>query len=226
MMLGLSLQLELERLQVWWMLGLIAVQTFLHTGLFITAHDAMHGSVYPRNRGVNDAIGAVATTLYALFSYRTLHEKHWEHHREPGTDEDPDFHDHQSFWRWYGHFVWEYIGWAQILGMAAVYNIAHHLLGIPVWNLNVFWVLPACLSTLQLFYFGTFLPHRTPEGNEDFSDEHRSRSNDFHPVLSFLSCYHFGYHWEHHEHPGCPWWRLPEVRREQTIDGPPEGSAG
>ncbi|MBD3338449.1 MAG: beta-carotene ketolase, partial [Candidatus Lokiarchaeota archaeon] len=23
---------------------------------------------------------------------------------------------------------------------------------------------------------------------------------------------HFGYHWEHHEYPNIPWWRLPAVR--------------
>lgn len=28
--------------------------------------------------------------------------------------------------------------------------------------------------------------------------------------LSFLTCYYFGYHLEHHLYPNVPWWRLPE----------------
>jgi beta-carotene ketolase (CrtW type) len=23
-----------------------------------------------------------------------------------------------------------------------------------------------------------------------------------------MSCWFFGYHWEHHEHPRLPWWQL------------------
>ncbi len=192
----------------------ILVQTFLYTGLFITAHDAMHGTVAPANRRFNDAVGTVAVRLYALFSYKKLHAKHWEHHRHPASDDDPDFHDgeHPGIGRWYVTFVRNYVGWAQIVGMAVVYNVLHHLLGVSLLRLDLFWVLPALLSTVQLFYFGTYLPHR--EREEGYRDAHRARSNAYAPWLSFLTCYHFGYHWEHHEKPGVPWWRLPKVRRE------------
>lgn len=57
----------------------ILYQTFLYTGLFITAHDAMHGSVCPTYPRVNNIIGAIAVGLYALFSYRKLLKKHSEH---------------------------------------------------------------------------------------------------------------------------------------------------
>ena len=42
-------------------------QTFLYTGLFITAHDAMHNSVFPANRKINNAIGTFVVFVYALF---------------------------------------------------------------------------------------------------------------------------------------------------------------
>lgn len=61
-------------------LGMLC-QTFLYTGLFITAHDAMHGSVCPTHPRINNVIGAIAVRLYALFSYRKLVKKHSEHPR-------------------------------------------------------------------------------------------------------------------------------------------------
>ncbi|MDT8325299.1 MAG: fatty acid desaturase, partial [Bacteroidota bacterium] len=43
------------------------------------------------------------------------------------------------------------------------------------------------------------------------------RSNDYGVLFSFLTCYHFGYHEEHHTRPGVPWWRLPAARREHVA---------
>lgn len=196
-----------------------ALQTFLHTGLFITAHDAMHGNVARQHPTLNDTIGAVATVAYALFSYRKLREKHGAHHASPTEPDDPDHHDHpdERFWPWYLGFVGEYIGLWQVVGMAAVFNMLHHLVGVDLAALNLFWVAPSLLSTVQLFYFGTYLPHQHPD--EGFADEHHATSNDYSPLVSFLTCYHFGYHLEHHHYPDVPWWRLPEVRARRQASG-------
>jgi beta-carotene ketolase (CrtW type) len=191
----------------------VAVQTMLYTGLFITAHDAMHGVVAPTHRRLNDAIGATATGLYALFPFHVLRTAHHRHHAAPGTHDDPDFHDgkHPDFARWYLRFVFRYVRWQQIVGMALVFNILAHLAHIPQPRLIVFWVVPSLLSTLQLFYFGTYLPHR----GHDHPDHHRARSNNYPVWLSLITCYHFGYHWEHHQWPYLPWWRLPLARHTQ-----------
>jgi beta-carotene ketolase (CrtW type) len=191
----------------------IALQTFLFTGLFVTAHDALHGSVAPRRPRLNDAIGALCTFCYAMFPFRPLRAAHHRHHAHPASADDPDFHDgrHRGFFRWYGHFFVSYFNWKQVVGMAIAYNLLQHGLGLPAPRLIGFWVVPSLLSTLQLFYFGTYLPHR--ERPEGYADSHRARSNDLSPVLSFLACYHFGYHWWHHEHPSAPWWQLPRLRR-------------
>lgn len=211
---------------LWWLLSLnlseaapwvvplgVVAQTFLYTGVFITAHDAMHGTVTPSSRRVNDGFGTLAVLVYALFSYKKLHEKHWEHHDHPASELDPDYHDgeHAGFWAWYLNFLKNYMGWWQIIGMAVVFNALHHVAGVSLVNLNLFWVAPAVLSTLQLFYFGTYRPHRDPPGGH--TERHRATSHDLPVIWSFLTCYHFGYHWEHHEKPGTPWWRLPQVRR-------------
>lgn len=198
-------------------IGIIPVcvlcQMFLYTGLFITAHDAMHGTVCPARPRLNNIIGTVAVRLYALFEYRNLLAKHWAHHKTPASGTDPDFHDgtHSGFLAWYFHFMKTYLGWKQIVGMALVFQIMEYVLGIPTVNLLLFWVLPSWLSTLQLFYFGTYLPHRLPEGGYD--NRHRAQSNVYSTFWSFITCYHFGYHWEHHEYPYVPWWELPKTRK-------------
>ena len=84
------------------------------------------------------------------------------------------------------------------------------LLGAPTANTLLFWAVPSILSSLQLFAFGTYLPHRHEE--EAFRDRHNARSNDYPRWLSLLTCFHFGYHHEHHAKPGTPWWRLPSIR--------------
>ena len=199
----------------WLILPAILWQTFLHTGLFITAHDAMHGSVFPDNGHLNDAIGRFCVILYALFSFRKLQTEHWEHHSHPASEQDPDFQDgrHPEYWAWYGNFLKHYVGFWQIVGMAAVFNILEHGMGVAVGDLLLFWVLPSVLSTLQLFTFGTYLPHR--EQPEGYRDQHRARSNDYGTWWSFVSCYHFGYHWEHHAYPFVPWWKLPRVKKKR-----------
>ncbi len=177
----------------------ILLQMHLYTGLFITAHDAMHGTVTPV-KWLNNAIGQVCTALYAAFSFSKLYSKHHQHHRHVHTEKDPDYH-HGNFLTWYFNFLRQYVSWLQLLIMAILYNL------LNIWfsetNLLLFWVLPSLLSTLQLFYFGTWLPHHGEHDNF-----HQSTSLKKNHVLAFFSCYFFGYHFEHHDSPGTPWWKL------------------
>lgn len=99
--------LKISELHQLWIFPAIFWQTFLYTGLFITAHDAMHGMVFPRDRKINNIIGTVTVVLYALFPYNKLLKKHWIHHRHPASEIDPDFHDgkNKNFFSWYFHFM-------------------------------------------------------------------------------------------------------------------------
>ena len=135
---------------------LILLLTHLYTGLFITAHDAMHGTV-AKSLKLNHAIGHFTSLLFSFNFYRRLFPKHHEHHRYVATDKDPDYH-RGNFFSWYLSFLKQYLNIWQILLMAISFNILK--LFLPTENLIVFWMLPAVLSTLQLFYFGTYLPHR------------------------------------------------------------------
>ena len=190
---------------------LIGLETMLFTGLFITAHDAIHGSVCPSNQKLNDRLGKVAVGLYALFPFSRLKTEHYRHHQKPATPSDPDFHGRRSeFWSWYWHFVKHYVSLSQFALIVAVAQIPIHGFGVSPLNVYAFWVLPSVLSTFQLFYFGTYLPHREVGG---YPDKHRARSLPFSRILSFFTCYHFsGYHHEHHLYPHVPWWKLPEMR--------------
>ena len=192
---------------------LVLLQCWLNVGLFIVAHDCMHGSLAPFRPKVNLWVGRLCLALYAGFSYDALIAKHLDHHRYPGTDRDPDFNDEdpEHFWRWYVAFLRRYMGWRSVLVLAAISTVYQYVLGFGLANVLVLWALPAILSSLQLFYFGTYLPHRHDE--EGFQDRHNARSNEYPWLVSLLTCFHFGYHHEHHAAPHLPWWQLPAARQ-------------
>jgi len=188
----------------------IAIQTYLYTGLFITAHDAMHGLV-SSNRRLNSMVGQSATWLFAALSYSRLNRKHQLHHQFPGEAADPDYSTgSQNFWQWWFSFLKNYVSWWQIIIMAIIFNV------LQIWvnqiSLIVFWVLPSVLATFQLFYFGTYRPHRLPHTEPMMP--HRARSQNGSHLWAMLSCYFFGYHYEHHESPQTPWWKLYRIKNQ------------
>lgn len=256
---------------------LMAALTWLEVGLFIVAHDAMHGSLAPGRPRTNRAVGRLALLLYAGFSYDRFLPAHHDHHRHPGSDRDPDFHrGRPGFWRWYADFLGRYMGWREVAGLLVVSALLATV-ATPL-RAMLFWMVPALLASLQLFAFGTWLPHRpvaersassarraeagrlsagletaSPAGlagrralaigdadasnaagagaaidvrrDAPFADHHHARSNDYGTLASLATCFHFGYHLEHHRHPGAPWWRLPAVRQaERAVER--RGSSG
>jgi beta-carotene/zeaxanthin 4-ketolase len=204
---------DLTSQPLWLAAIMVLVQCWLYVGLFIIAHDCMHGSLWPGHPRAHRIIGQICVGFYAGFSYRELLKNHMLHHKHAGTANDPDFAEPQpaSFLAWYWNFMTEYMGVKPIAVMAVQSALYFLVIDADFTNGLVFWVLPAVLSSLQLFTFGTYLPHRP--GTHAFEDRHNARSNDYPPWLSLLTCFHFGYHHEHHLKPGEPWWRLPSVRR-------------
>ncbi len=186
----------------------IILQAYLYTGLFITGHDAMHGTV-AKNRKLNDFFGHASTLLFAFLSYPILRKKHYLHHRFPATGKDPDFSPKSNqFFVWWFVFMKNYVTWWQILLMAVTFNVL--LIWFSEARVIAFWVLPAILATFQLFYFGTYLPHRRP--HTDTMKPHNSRTLPKNHLWAMLSCYFFGYHSEHHESPTTPWWKLYQTK--------------
>lgn len=198
-------------------LALAVVQCWLSVGVFIVCHDAMHGSLMPGRPRANSAIGAVLLFLYAGFAWRQLRDAHFAHHRMAGHAGDPDFDEHHpdDFWLWYGTFFRRYFGWRSALFVHTVVGIYWLVLDVPMVQIVLLYGLPALGSSLQLFYFGTYRPHRHLHGEDAaaFADHHNTRSETFGTLASLASCFHFGYHLEHHRRPDVPWWALPRARR-------------
>jgi len=204
-LLGFLLVYPVLQLSAWVWVPLLLVQTHLFTGLFITAHDAMHGSLHAR-RGWNTFFGWLCGGLFAFNYYPRLYRNHHAHHQWVASSRDPDFH-RGNFPAWYFSFLKNYITPAQLLLMALAFNLL--IRWFDKSQVLIFWVVPALLSTLQLFFFGTWWPHH---GSHSPGNRHHARSQPKNHVLAFLSCYFFGYHYEHHESPQVPWWELYKKR--------------
>ncbi|MEM9809047.1 MAG: fatty acid desaturase [Cyanobacteria bacterium P01_D01_bin.56] len=193
----------------------IPIQTFLHTGLFITGHEAMHGNL-SANWRINVAIGYLCLWLYGGLDYQELLDNHRRHHRYPATEKDPDFCHSTShvFLAWYFSFMQQYLSGKQIKRFflwLLIVACSLFFFDIPLATLFQFVLIPLIFSSLQLFTFGIYLPHRP---STEYSDIHRANSNNLPPLLSLIACYHFGYHWEHHQYPNVPWYRLPTLKSE------------
>jgi beta-carotene ketolase (CrtW type) len=197
----------------------ILIRTFLHTGLFVVIHESIHRNI-SRDGFLNDFFGYLTSTLYALLPYRVLAENHRLHHRFPGTQQDPDFAlpNKKGYFSWYFRFMKSYQAdgqvWVSVMGMAIAFCvlIAFH---VSVLNLLLFWIVPMVASSFQLFTFGIFLPHRHSDSWN--LDPHRASSTHLPVLWSFIACYHFGYHQEHHQYPYLPWYRLPQAYFESTA---------
>ena len=114
----------------------------------------------------------------------------------------------------YLRFFMHYFTWCELFIIAAMSNIYIHLPAVDVANIIAFWAGPALVSSLQLFTFWTYLPHR-PEATA-FNDHHRNWSNSYPWWLSLLTCFQFGYHHEHCSRPDLLCWRLPAARTNRA----------
>jgi beta-carotene/zeaxanthin 4-ketolase len=217
--LGIIFRLDLQALPWSVKVSLLLGQAFLYSGLFVTAHDAMHGVAFPLDRKINDRIGTVMLGLYGLFSYSELLKRHTQHHQYPATAADPDYYTGtgqcSNLWVWYGSFIIRYWSWKRFAALVLSFHLMHYFGGVSQFNLVWGWVYPSILSSFHLFFFGTYLPHQKPKLG--YANRHCATTTPRPFLLSLLACYHFGYHHEHHEHPDVPWWKLPQVYRQQSL---------
>lgn len=191
----------------------------LHTGVFITAHDAMHGAVAPSNPKLNRFMGRLAGTLYAGLDYDSMKKAHHEHHAHTGLqDQDPDFHSGDpGVLPWAGKFIKKYLTIKQMVILNLMVG-AVQISGAPYKNMVIFLLCAGLLSAVQLFYFGTYVPHKPPKDNPQ-QVMNWERSNPTWAttrLASFMTCYHFDCHVEHHSNPRLSWYELWGARK-QTL---------
>lgn len=99
-------------------------------------------------------------------------------------------------WACVCRFMWEYSTFLQFAKIILASQVLQAL-GVPYSNLVVFMAAAPLLAAFRLFYFGTYLPHLPPD-NETTMNWQKSHSSEGPMWLTFLTCYHFGLHWEHH----------------------------
>ncbi len=202
------------------LIAAVLLRAFLHTGLFIVGHDAMHGLLRPGAVAANRRWGQLSLALYAALPYEHCLRQHQQHHSFTASPRDPDGQPpDQALAGWFVHFLANYLSWRQMAlllgGWAALALLCSRFTPTAAFNLLLFCVLPLLLSSLQLFLFGTYLPHRRQGAS---SDQHHARSLNLPVWLSLLACYHFGYHWEHHHYPHLAWFELPSSRCQSAGD--------
>jgi beta-carotene ketolase (CrtW type) len=210
------LALPMSSLPWWLLVAAILLRTHLQTGLFILGHDAMHGVLWQGHPVWNHRLGRLALALYAALPYGRCRANHQRHHQHAGTAFDPDVPSGEevSILGWYQRFMGHYLSRQQmsclLLGWSALL-----LAGVNWLNVLVICTVPLLLSSVQLFVVGTYLPHKRQQQSRG---ETQPASLALPAWMSFLACYHFGYHREHHEHPSLRWFELPQAWQEsQTL---------
>ena len=201
----------------YWFIGfvLLLLRVFAYTGLFIIAHDSMHQSLAPSYPELNHKIGRCALSLYAGLLFDVCELNHTSHHNHPESEHDPDYcvRTPDNPISWYCGFMLNYLSASQILRLLLVLMVCYAPLQIfsedSLSKLIIFCVIPLFLSSIQLFLFGTWLPHRKSK-----SADETPRSLSVLPLISLAACYHFSYHKEHHSFPHIPWFRLPLLRQQ------------
>ena len=209
LLLGLLLHARHQALPFWTYALALPLMTFCFTGLFILSHDALHGSLVPGWPRLNRAVGQLTFFLYAGLPFGKMAAAHVRHHEAPTTHEDPDFHFPGSprLIRWYLKFMWTYASPYTFLFYFGAFAFCR-ILGVSTLDFLLLWALPALLSSFQLFYFGTYRPHRAPAS---FLNRERAVDHGWSFWPSLLTCYHFGHHRRHHQSPELPWWTLATV---------------
>ncbi len=208
--------MTLHRIQPFIIVFFVILRSFLHTGLFIVAHDAMHNSLAPGRKKLNEFLGRLCLYFYAGLNYKSCKENHLMHHLKPESDDDPDFCNSksQSPLSWYFAFLSNYLNLNQLIRLGLIV-LALSIADIgeksnPLITVSTIYIAPLIISSWQLFFVGTYIPHRNNHANS--TSIHNIKSINLHPIISLAACYHFGYHREHHENPGIPWFRLPSLR--------------
>ena len=195
-------------------LAALAVSPWLvccFTGLFILAHEAIHGTLWPGWPRLGHACGRLFAFAYASMDYGTLRANHWEHHRAPGRDGDPDAHPGGRFLPHLAAFALRYLRWWQVLILVAAGNRlgeAGHTRAMLCAYVG-----PVVASTLVVFTVGIFLVHHPALlalGEAD--PRHRAVGVDLGPLGSLFAILFFNTHWLHHEHPQLTWVQLGLLR--------------
>ena len=190
-----------------WALAISPWLVCCFTGLFILAHEAIHGTLVPGHPRLGHALGWLFAFAFVFMDYGTLRARHFEHHQRPGREGDPDAHPSGRFLPHFASFIYRYLRIWQV----ALLVLAGNAVGQAGHTRAMLcaYVVPAIASTLIVFTVGIFLVHHPRLRALGVADErHRSVGVDLGGAGSLLAILFFNTHWLHHEHPQLNWLQL------------------
>lgn len=200
----------------WAMVLTIPVNACAFTGLFILAHEAIHGTLVPGSPALGHALGRLFATVYALVDYDLLRANHWKHHGHVASEGDPDFDPSGRLLVHGFRFMRRYLRGYSV----ALLALAGHLLGQAGYSAAMIgaYVAPVLLSTLVVFTVGIHLVHHPVLlARHAAGDPQRAVCIDLGRVGSALVILNFNVHWNHHAHPRLSWWELGAMREAEPV---------
>lgn len=233
--LSLGLYYQLDRL---WLLPvfIVVIAGFQHQ-LSIIQHEANHFLLF-KNRKWNEFFGSLsAFSIGFTMAYREIH---LHHHRELGSDTDPDLPNYQPFPLTKAQFALDLL--LLLTGTKAIIQFIKQmfvkktktrakkmdrgLIGVILTQLAIaaafwwsghwtgyliLWLLPLVTLAKTFTYLRNVSEH-TISGEAHANEMHRMRTILCGPIEQFLFApMYFNYHAEHHLYPGIPYYNLPKA---------------
>jgi len=213
----------------WWSVLPTVVGGYL---LFTVTHDAVHHAVSTNDR-VNDAIGTIATPIWAAtLAFKPFRYTHSQHHRFTNHDDgrDPDVWTmHGPWWqlpfRWatvdVSHTVYylreirrrpqrEWRGQFVQLGLLTAMIVAAATTG-HMTELVLLWLLPARIVFFLIGFLFDYLPHHAAGATPSESKYRTATVRLGAERLMGPTMLYQNYHLVHHMHPVVPFYRYVRV---------------
>ena len=166
-----------------------------YVGLFIISHDLHHIKEPTLYQNI---IGRLSLLFYGGFLLEDFSKNHMEHHKYPGiVGKDPDFDDSHPV-IWYFKFMKRYLNIKQLI-ILIFFGLGLNYVAEDINNVYLFWAFPSLLASIQLFFYGTYLVHKSDGIIID---------SLLPKYFITLTSYNFGNHKQHHDDPQIPWYDL------------------
>lgn len=213
----------------WWVivLGIYLVGAFANHACYVLIHDSVHGMVFKGmklNRW-SAVLANLPTAIPSAIPFQTYHLKHHAHQGVHELDADLPRKWEVTLFNWgaVGKIMWMVV-YSLILALRS-FSLEH--IRVPGgWGV-INYIVVLSFDALIVYFFGVaglaYLVGSTLVGlglhpvgarwiQEHFVIAPDQETYSYYGPLNKVS-FNVGYHNEHHDFPGIPWNRLPEVRK-------------
>jgi fatty acid desaturase len=208
--------------------------------LMILMHDGVHYRLF-RHRRINELVSEVALGWPVLVSARAYRRNHVAHHRFLNTDKDPDWVRKRGDRSWVfpqepieliGMLVRELsgLGAVALLGVIrkvgsadkrvstrftiARYSFYMAVLVLALWTgrgktMILYWFVPLFTWLVFIFRIRSIAEHSAIDGPSPGTHTRTTVPTLLERI--FVAPKNVSYHWEHHQYPGIPFYKLPRL---------------